>query len=464
MKNLCIAVIFLPILALGGLWADVRTEPIDVIIALDKSLSMVEEIDAVKEYVDTHIIDELLIPGDFFLVVAFYGKTEVPVSVTIEDQADKERAKQLINALVADGQYTDIGNALDVLEQQIQRYSRPDREKYLLLITDGIQEAPPGSPYYSPDGSFNHAFLENTKTIQKMGWKVVILGVGTEAKAQELAQQLAQEMGADYAPLSEQPTAEELAEKTLEFLSTLKATPTVRFGPFTLSGRGRLGLTVQSEGYKEAKTVRVSSILLTLPGEEPHNILPAPVAWTIAPQGSVDLSTAVRLPEVPASGEHSGTLQFEFSSGDHFVPVVMPVEFRVLSFVGSYWLWILIGAVVLILIIVLIILLAVRAGRAKYRFHLVVEGQPSEQGYRIVEGKPQYLEQVDGDIRISANRSPQSLARLMAIQKGVRMGLLKPERFPKLTDMPLNVLDFDFRVRIDLEKKRDVTVRLSSAD
>ena len=145
----------------------------------------------------------------------------------------------------------------------------------------------------------------------------------------------------------------------------------------------------------------------------------------------------------------------------------MPVEFRVLSFVGSYWLWILIGAVVLILVILLIVVLAVRAGKAKYRFRLVVEGQPPGQGkdvYRIVEGKPQYLEQVDGDIRVSPTRGPGSLARLTAIQKGVRMGLLKPEKFPKLTDMPLNVLDFDFRVRVDLDKKQDVTVRLSSAD
>jgi Mg-chelatase subunit ChlD len=462
MKRLYIALILLLIAGLSPLLADERTEPIDVIIALDKSLSMVEEIDAVKEYVNTYVIDDLLIPGDFFLVVAFYGTTEVPVSLTIRVPQDKERAKELISGLLADGRFTDIGNALDVLGKQVERLSRPDREKYLLLITDGIQEAPPESPYYSPDGSFNHAFLENTKTIQRQGWKVVILGIGTHAQAQELAADLS----ADYAQLSEQPTAEELVEKTREFLSSLKVEPDIRFGPIDARGRGTLRVTVASRGYPEARTVKVRAIQLSLPGEGSQNVLPEPVTWEIEPDTSAELSAAVRLSTVPSAGEHSGTLEFQFTGADRFVPVVMSVEFRVLSFLGSYWLWLLIAAAVLIVLVLLIILLAVRPGKAKYRFRLVVEGQPSDQAqdvYRIAEGIPQYLEEVEGIIRVSPTRSPQSLARLTAIQKGVRMGLLKPERFPKLTDLPLNVLDFDFRVRIDLDKKRDVTVRLATA-
>jgi hypothetical protein len=49
----------------------------------------------------------------------------------------------------------------------------------------------------------------------------------------------------------------------------------------------------------------------------------------------------------------------------------------------------------------------------------------------------------------------------MAIAKGVRMTVLKSERFPRFYDAPLNILDFDFRVRLDLDKKKDITVRLA---
>jgi Mg-chelatase subunit ChlD len=413
MKRLYIALILLPIAVFSPLFGDERTGPIDVIIALDKSLSMVEEIDAVKEYVNTYVIDDLLIPGDFFLVVAFYGQTIVPVSMTIGGQADKERAKGVIGGLLADGRFTDIGNALDVLGEQVERHSRPDREKYLLLITDGIQEAPPQSKYYSPDGSFNHAFLENTKTIQKKGWKVVILGVGTHEQAQELAQDLA----ADYAQLSDEPTAEELIEKTQEFLAALKADTEVELGPIDLRGRGTLRMTVASQGYEGAKTVTIRAILLSLPGAGAQNILPEPVAWEVPPEAAARYSAAV------------------------------------------------IGALVLIALIVLIILLATRARKAKFRFRLVVEGQAPDQAqdvYKVVQGKPQYLEEQEGFLGIKPSRSAQSLARLTAIPKGLRMDLLKPEHFPKLTELPVSLLDFDFRVRIDLDKRRDVTVRLAS--
>ena len=71
------------------LYADQRDEPVDVIVALDKSLSMEEEIEAVKDYVNTYLIDQLLIPGDYFLTVAFYGQTEIPVSLDITGDEDK---------------------------------------------------------------------------------------------------------------------------------------------------------------------------------------------------------------------------------------------------------------------------------------------------------------------------------------------------------------------------------------
>jgi Mg-chelatase subunit ChlD len=172
----------------AGISADVRTEPIDVIVALDKSLSMVEEIGAVVEYVNTYIIDQLLIPGDYFLVLAFYGRTEIPVAMRITGDADKQKAKQAVAALAANGRFTDIGNALDVLGAELAKLPEQNRRKHLLLITDGIQEAPPASRYYSRDGKFTHEFLQSTKTIQKQGWKIEILGIGTHAGAGELAE------------------------------------------------------------------------------------------------------------------------------------------------------------------------------------------------------------------------------------------------------------------------------------
>ena len=103
--------------------ADDRDEPVDILIALDKSLSMEQEIGAVKDYVDRHIVDEILQPGDEFVVIAFYGQNEIPVALTISDESQKASIKQAINGLSADGAFTDIGFALDRLRDEVRQHT-----------------------------------------------------------------------------------------------------------------------------------------------------------------------------------------------------------------------------------------------------------------------------------------------------------------------------------------------------
>ena len=110
---------------------------------------MENKIGAVKEWVNSYIIDQLLIPGDYFVVVAFYGKADVIISQIVKDDADKKTLKNQISQIRGNGRFTDIGNALDVLKAQIALREADSKEKYILLLTDGIQEAPPGSKYYS---------------------------------------------------------------------------------------------------------------------------------------------------------------------------------------------------------------------------------------------------------------------------------------------------------------------------
>jgi hypothetical protein len=416
------------------------------------------KIEAVKEYVNTYIIDQLLIEGDFFLVVAFYGQTEIPISTTIRNDEDKERAKAIIAQLLGDGVYTDIGNALDVLGEQVDRYAHADRKKHLLLITDGIQEAPPDSKYYSPDGSFNHEFLENTKVIQKKGWKVHILGVGIGDEAQKLADELA----GTYTDLSEQPTVEELVEKTGEFLAALEVTGPVNLDPVDFRGRSRVSLSVESRGYTEDQTVVIDAIRLTLPDGMEKNILEDSASFTFAPDTTTDLGISVTVPGAVEAGDHSGTLRFEFRGQNRFLPVITSVDYHVNTFFENFWWWMLIALAVLTLIVVLILLLVRRTKKAMFRFQLVTGTKKADQPvYRIKEGKPLYLNLEEGTITVDPRRNPQSIARLMAIQKGVRLTVLKTERFPKLQDAPLDIRDFDFRVRMDLDKKKDITVRLA---
>src|SRR5512137_2234662 len=108
MLPVCVALL---LACAAALQADQRQDPMDVIIALDKSLSMEQEIAAVKQYVSTSIVDGLLIPGDLLIVIAFYGKADILVSTEVSDTASREAIKKAIAGIRADGRWTDIGGA-----------------------------------------------------------------------------------------------------------------------------------------------------------------------------------------------------------------------------------------------------------------------------------------------------------------------------------------------------------------
>ncbi len=267
---------------LSALTADTRTENIDVFVLLDKSLSMVEEIGEVKEYITDSLLRSLLIPGDHLIVMAFYGKTEMIIDETVVSDADKSRLIDTISKIQANGRYTDIGTALDSLHRLVSTWES-DRRRYLLLITDGIQEAPKDSIYYTPDGSFNHEFLINAKTIQMSGWKIQILGIGTETAARKIAE----ELSGIYAEIPGDATAEEISERIPDFLGviSLEGRPVVT--AVGRDGSSSVMITLRSEGYSTERIVEIGGLTLEAGGRT-LSILRQPVLpITIPPLSSV---------------------------------------------------------------------------------------------------------------------------------------------------------------------------------
>jgi len=442
--------------------ADEREEPVDVIIALDKSSSMVEEIDAVKEYVRTAIIDQLLIPGDFLTIVAFYGKTQIPISAYLKTNEEKDNLSATISRIDADGLYTDIGNALDVLGAELEKQSDPNRKKYLLLITDGKQEAPPESKYYSPDGSFNHEFLANTRIIQMKGWKIHVLGIGTEQAARELAE----ELSAKYSEVSSEPTSEELAAKTEDFLGRIDLVGPPLISRLSAQGKGKITLKLASQGYEKRESVQliISSILLSVSSKEEKNILAGEYQFELKAEEEKELKIPIQVPDPPGKGEYQGTLEFFFASEEGFLPAVIPVSFEVRA---SCRIWfILAGGLLLLALLTAAIIWAVRAAKkTKIRFRLEIEGEniiKKEEIYTAREGKFLFIDQAEDTIIISAKRTTHSLAKLSVFKKFLRMSILKRERFPRLRDVPADVRDFTFQVR--LENGSYLTAKLAAAE
>jgi hypothetical protein len=170
-----------------GAARDERSGSLDVILLLDKSLSMAPYFAKAKEYAAGSVIGSILVPGDRLIVEAVYGKVDRLVKMDISSETDKAAAIRAIRDVKANGRFTDLGNALDVAKKDLDELGQPERPKYVLMITDERQEAPAGSPYQATDYKLKHPSLEYVKKIDLGEFRAIIVGLQVKDKVAQTA-------------------------------------------------------------------------------------------------------------------------------------------------------------------------------------------------------------------------------------------------------------------------------------
>ena len=334
---------FLSLLPISHLIADQRVENIEIYLVLDKSLSMVEEIEAVKEYVVEQILGKIVVEGDYFLLIPFYGSTDNSFNGYISSRTELEVLRYEIENMEADGRFTDIGNALDTLRSKIKSNNKLAR-KYMLLITDGKQEAPPDSPFYTPDGSFNHEFLQNTKEIQKSGWKIIVLGIGTESAAKEIAQ----ELSASYSVVSDTTSSQEISDSIDNFLGRLDLTLFPDKIKLDKAGNSVMELEITSTNYNEQKNITVLEIQLISGELQGANILKKPFEFKVEPGEALKVLIPVLLPV--EEKDYDADIVFIFGDKNAFTPAVHHITVTMSKGIPVFVYYLLIAIVVFIII------------------------------------------------------------------------------------------------------------------
>jgi Mg-chelatase subunit ChlD len=440
--------------------ADTRKENIDVIIALDKSLSMENKIGAVKSWVNSFILDQLVIPGDFLTVITFYGKTEILISKEIAGDTDRAGAKALISAIQGNGRFTDIGNALDALKAQLADKEKDGRQKYVLLLTDGIQEAPPSSKYWSKNGAFNHEFLANTKTIQQKGWKVMILGIGVETAAK----QLAQELQGSYSEITTKLTPESLATTAGTLFGMPSVSGPVTLGPVSASGSAQVSFTLKSSGLAGDTRITVADAAVESGNRMYSSLVTTPAVIVVKKDGTLPVRIPLKFPGGLPAGTSSGTLTFSFGSTERFAPAQVPVTLTVQGWVQSNLVLLVPGLVVLLVLIALIIFLIWRLTRGKpARFVVLVDGEPVQaEPISLRAGREAFLNDDASSFSVVPRRNARSVARFSVAGGKLALAALKEDRFPKQVDFPAEARGQSFLLRTQAGK--NVTLKVQSAD
>lgn len=192
-----------------SLAAGERTIPVDMYILVDKSLSMAEpgKFETMHSWVRDQLLGQMLIAGDTVTLYQFYGKTDRILSLTVRDEADRQKIISTIDAIKPDGQYTDIGLALDTLKAELGKRKPSERYAILLLLTDLKQEAPWTSRYAGSPETFESPYLAEARILQHDAWYEITLDMDIQDRVvmttKSLFSSILETSGTEHATLAD---------------------------------------------------------------------------------------------------------------------------------------------------------------------------------------------------------------------------------------------------------------------
>lgn len=171
------AVVFAACILTSPILAGERTIPVDIFLMIDKSLSMAEpgKFQNLQEWVQDDLLGQKLIDGDWISIYDFYGTTDHLLSLTVSSAEDRQKITRTIADIKPDGQYTDIGLALDTMKAALGKREMNDRIKVMLLLTDLKQEAPWSSRYAGTKDGFESPYLAEARQIKHDQWYEITL-------------------------------------------------------------------------------------------------------------------------------------------------------------------------------------------------------------------------------------------------------------------------------------------------
>ena len=173
-------------------FAGERTIPVDVFLMIDKSKSMNEpgKFNSLHRWVRDTLVIEMLIPEDWITVWEFYEEPHELQTLIIKNENDRNELIKTIDSITPDGAFTDIGRALDAIQDSLNKRGRNNRYKILLLVTDLEQDAPWTSKYRGKQESFKSPYLAEARIIKHDNWYEITLDMDIQDKVVKTTKEL----------------------------------------------------------------------------------------------------------------------------------------------------------------------------------------------------------------------------------------------------------------------------------
>ncbi len=165
----CLVVLFLIVISVSYIMSD----QIENIVLLDTSESMFPYYSGTIEYLIEDIVKQQLQSGDSFHLLSFNDFPEYEISRTIRGEAEIRAVLNRILLLQPFGKYTDLISAFSYLYEYVEKLPL-NSIKRLIILTDGIHDPPPESPY--PVSSNNRDnIVKISENMTRQGWDVTLI-------------------------------------------------------------------------------------------------------------------------------------------------------------------------------------------------------------------------------------------------------------------------------------------------
>jgi hypothetical protein len=284
----------------------VAAENIDLIVMVDTSASMFPYFDDLMNYLVHDLLATRLHRGDTFHLLSFDSTPEVEIALEVNSPEAADRAFGRILLLHALGRYTDLPAALQFLSKYGKELPETN-PKQIILITDGVNDPPPGSATSSmTEAAVRKAVTDIAGNIKKEGWKFDILKVppkpapGEEGLKSYLPD-LARTLNVPIIPYNTQE------KQVVTGMTT--GFPTLIFPPALGKVGARFVAPFRVKNWKdEPIIVRLSSVQ-----GDGAELLDGKVSLTVAADAEAALNVPVRLPPSYPKGDHKAAVQLFFN-------------------------------------------------------------------------------------------------------------------------------------------------------
>lgn len=197
--------------------SDIRTSNINLMLVLDVSGSMNKYFYEVQKYINDIIFNNILIDGDYLSFSTFGTYIDNKIDKKLRLPDDYSLLSSAIFSSQPNQNYTDIGLALENIDNKINGNTLPHEKTIIFFITDGINIPSPQSKYYGVDIYAKGAFQSYEK-IKSGNYKVMLLSIGEKTAAKDLTDPL----GGEYIEVSINLNSEMLNKIIADFLATIE--------------------------------------------------------------------------------------------------------------------------------------------------------------------------------------------------------------------------------------------------